>query len=316
MANNVHVSATSMVLNTPCTQQSSKRIIPCSSPPIHSSDTAPRSRSIHNAARRRIQGQNSFRVRRTRVVDLDVISTMLARESVPWIQHTHNQWNVDMQRLRAKYELRRQLSHRLAALDEGREIANTVEERYALQRPDDGTHNDDVCSLTDEYDTCHQLWQSDNFRSKVRMAVAHSHENTAWKVHNFNLVPSAELLNHVMMSVVHLSSGVVVGFCEVAWLPCPRRREGAAQYYAPAIINLVTSPSHRRMGIASRLIKFASKFTATQWKRRTREDNDLTGLGLYVHLENESAMRLYKKQGFSQISYDAVDGLLYMSQIV
>jgi len=64
------------------------------------------------------------------------------------------------------------------------------------------------------------------------------------------------------------------------------------------------------MGIASRLLKFASKFTITYW-RSSRHDKGSTGLGLYVHPENESALRLYTKVGFSLISSDVVDGFMY-----
>jgi ribosomal protein S18 acetylase RimI-like enzyme len=120
-----------------------------------------------------------------------------------------------------------------------------------------------------------------------------------------------------MLSVVHTLSEDVVGFCELAWLPCPRPNlieVTTQQSYAPAIVNLVISSTYRRKGIASRLLKFASKYTTTQWKR-TQYDNDSTRLGLYVQLENESALRLYRKEGFTHISNNSdVDGLIYMRQ--
>ena len=295
---------------------------------------------------------------------------MLAMESVPSKQ-THN-WNDGMKRLRAKSDLTRQLFHRLAALEAGRDTATRLKKQYALL-PDDGDYS---CSLSDDYDACRQLWMNGNFRSKVQTAVAHSQENNAWNFHNFDLSPSIELLNHVMMSVVDLSSGEVVGFCEVALLPCPsidslcvvydgtfgtrqlqfaKYAELGTQYdtpgithshaydfsshvtqminkettwsygehcshhdeevgsimFAPAIVNLVTSPSHRRMGIASRVLKFASRFTRTKWRNSCHDECSI-GLGLYVHPENELALRLYAKEGFSRISSDVVDGLIYM----
>lgn len=259
-----------------------------------------------------VRGQKLFRIRHTRGADLNVISTMLAMEAVPF-NHTNN-WSNDMKRLRAKSEFTRQLSHRLAALDEGRLAACRLKQQYTSLSNDD--NDDGICSLSDDYVTCYQLWQISNFRSKVQTAVKYSMENNAWKVHNFELTPSVELFNHVMVSVVHILSGDVVGFCEVAWLPCPQqpnRRETTQQCYAPAIVNLVTSSSHRRKGIASRLLKFASKYTTTQWKR-PQYDNNSTRLGLYVQLENESALRLYRKEGFSYISCSDVDGLIFMRQ--
>ena len=237
---------------------------------------------------------------------------MLAMEAVPF-NHTHN-WNNEMKRLRAKTEYTRQLSHRVLALDEGRLAASRLKQQYTLISHD--SNDDDIYSLSDDYDTCYQLWKIGNFRSKVRTAAKHSQENNAWKVHNFELTPSVELFNHVMLSVVHTLSGDVVGFCEVAWLPCPEQpnltRE-TTQHYAPAIVNLVTSSTYRRKGIASRLLKFASKYTATQWKRPSC-DNDSTRLGLFVQSENESALRLYRNEGFSQISCSEKDGLMYMRQ--
>jgi GNAT superfamily N-acetyltransferase len=347
-----NAAAVSMVIDAPPNKENPTRTIPSLAPSTN---------------------YPQFRIRRARVDDLDAISTMLAMESVP-SESTPN-WNDGMRRLRAKSEVTRQLFHRLAALEAGRDTASRLREQYALH-PDYGDY---LCSLSVDYDACHQLWRNGNFRSKVQTAVAHSQEKNAWKFHNFDLAPSIELLNHVMMSVVDLTSGVVVGFCEVALLPCPSaddpcvacdgtsstRQLRFAQYtelgtqddkpcithshaynysshvtrmvdeetprscgghslhhggevgsimFAPAVVNLVTSPSHRRMGIASRVLKFASRFTTTKW-RSSYNDKRSMGLGLYVHPENESALRLYTKGGFSQISSGVIDGLIYMRKV-
>ena len=258
---------------------------------------------------------------------------MPAMESVPSKQ-THN-WNDGMKRLRVKSELTQQLYHRLAVLEADQDTASQLKEQYTLT-PDDGDY---LCSLSDYYDACHQLWRSGNFQSKVETAVAHSQDNNAWEAHNFDLAPIIDLLNHVMVSVVDLSSGEVVGFYKVALLPCPNvdtpcvahdgtsrtRHLQFAQYtelgtqddtpgitylhaydylshvtqmmnketkwsygkhsshqdeevgsimFAPAIVNLVMSPSHRQMGMASRVLKFASRFTTTKW-RSSRNDKFL-----------------------------------------
>ena len=353
VAISVNAAATSMVIDAPPTKANPTRIIPSLAPSTNPSEYVVRSTNLAGRVRRQ-----QFRIRRARVADLDAISTMLAMESVPSKQ-THN-WNDGMKRLRVKSELTRQLYHRLAALEAGRDTASRLKEQYTLT-PDDGDY---LCSLSDDYDAYHQLWRNGNFRSKVQTAVAHSQENNAWEVHNFDLAPIIDLLNHVMMSVVDLSSGEVVGFCEVALLPCPSVDTPCVTYdgtvlgtqddtpgityshaynysshvtqmsntettwsngehsshhdeevgsimFAPAIVNLVTSPSHRRMGMASRVLKFASRFTTTKW-RSSRHDKFSMGLGLYVRPENESALRLYTKEGFSRISSDVVDGLIYM----
>lgn len=274
-----------------------------------------------------------FRIRRTRAADLDAISTMLAMEAVP--SRDAWNWNDDMERLRIKSQFRQQLGHRLAAIEEGREFANRM---------------CDVLDSTSEVDTCRLLWENAILRSKIKIAVAHSQEENAWLFHNFDQPPSSDLLNHAMVSVEKMSSGLVVGFCEVAWLPSPtnppcsvdcdvslmlKNNDVEAQRIlasedslkiqltdmpkqhlnslcAPAIVNLVTSPSHRRMGIASRLLNFASKYTQIQWNDL---DNDSSiNLGLFVHPSNKVALKLYNRKGFSVLSSDGKNGLLYLTQ--
>lgn len=296
---------------------------------------------VRNSSVRRYR---QFRIRRTRAADLDAISTMLAMEAVP-SRDTWN-WNHDMERLRAKSTFRQQLGHRLAAIEEGRETANTL--------------NCDIL-LESEMDTCHLLWANDNLRSKIRTAVTHSQEENAWSFHNFDHYPSSELFNHVMISVEEISTGGVVGFCEVAWLPYPSsipsivgdcdmapmitNSNDAAQRIhvsgdslkiqpifssihcevmpmeqlnpsacAPAIVNLVTSPSHRRKGIASRILNFASKYcTQTQWSCHD-DDGVPACLGLYVHPQNEAALKLYRAKGFCVMTSNVNNGLLYLTQ--
>lgn len=315
-----------------------------------------------------------FRIRRTRASDLGAVSTMLAEESVP---RDASGWNAGVRRLRAKSDLEKQLLRRLAALDEGRDTARRLRERIAMENGDDGDEYAAAWSLLPQDRACQFLWTCENFRSKVMQAVACSHEENAWTTHNFDLTPSAEMLNHAMMTVEDTSSRDVVGFCEVAWLPSPALAEdsysGTQSYvdvsaldipqsyceetddsycevprwqsgttaeendsyqqwnedlfagdccrFAPAIVNLVTSPAHRRMGIATRMLNFASKYTTTQWFRlscgggmQSSSWGTAAPLGLYVRPENESALMLYTRKGFSVVSSDSADGLLYMVQ--
>ena len=327
--------------------------------------------------------KQQFTIRRTHPSDLNAISTMLAMESVGIVQKSSSSqdnvssslnWNYNMKYLRAKSQLEEQLTHRLAAVEEGRCTVH----RMML--------HDDIDKNNDNNDLCY-LWSTSNkLRTKIQTAVLNSNEENAWTTHNFDTTPTIDMLNHIMISVEEVSSGNIVGFCEVACLPCPNNDKTMQQqmtekgndddgddsrikvsdssldipssnceetsdsycdilqqeadededflqsftnHYSPAIVNLVTSSTHRRMGIASRIISFAKRYTATQWKttscvktynNNNIDDNNGISLGLYVHPENEHALRLYTKNGFAVVptsvskAQDKEDeGLLYLS---
>ncbi len=300
-----------------------------SMPPVTSS-RKPSSTRISSSPRQ-------VRIRHTLVADLDAISTMLAMEAVP-SRDTWN-WNDDMERLRAKSKFRQQLGHRLAAIEEGRETANRL---------------CDAQDFESEIDSCLLLWKHDNFRTKIKTAVAHSQEENAWIFHNFDQPPSSCMLNHAMISVEDTSTRGLVGFCEVAWLPSPssppcrtdctiapiptNKYEAHKKHdsedllktqpklslhgevpmqqlhpsCAPAIVNLVISSSHRRMGIASRLLNFVSKYTRIQWN--CPDDDSSISLSLYVHPNNEAAVKLYNMKGFTVLCSDSENGLLYLTK--
>mmetsp|Transcript_7875 Transcript_7875/g.16739 ORF Transcript_7875/g.16739 Transcript_7875/m.16739 type:complete len:326 (-) Transcript_7875:60-1037(-) len=255
-----------------------------------------------------------FRIRRTQSKDLDAISSMLALESVSPQRNEDRtisrNWNVGVLRLRAKSIFEMQLQHRLRAVEEGRRIISNIYNNMSINE----SYGEEECLLLSDEETCSILWSDDNFRAKVKSAVFNSQEVSVWHSHNFDLTPNnPAFLNHAMMSVVDLCNGDVVGFCEIAWLPSLCNCEHGEHVgedisvprYAPAIANLVTSPSHRRMGIATRVIKFVSKFTSSsKWWFDAP-------LGLYVHNDNESAMRLYVRNGFEVVGNDD-DGMLYM----
>ncbi|KAL7472543.1 hypothetical protein ACHAXS_012913 [Conticribra weissflogii] len=266
----------------------------------------------------RTRTKTRFRIRRTRSADLDVVSSMLAMESASPRRNEDGtiawNWNDGVKRLRAKSLLEMQLRHRLLAVEEGRKIISNIYDDVSIQ----GSYGEEECLLLSDEDTCSILWSNDKFRSKVKSAVVNSQEVSVWHNHNFDLTPhDSAFLHHAMMSVVEASNGDVVGFCEVAWLPTRSQDEGFSNgglvaenvslpRYAPAIFNLVTSQSHRRMGIATRVIKFASKFVTTKWCSSAP-------LGLYVRSDNQSAMRLYARNGFEVVGKNH-DGLLYMMQ--
>lgn len=250
-----------------------------------------------------------FRLRRTSRSDLDAICNMLATESVGS--------NHFMQRLRAKSSFHEQLSHRLQAIDIGRRTYSNFKQ------------------LHDDYSVNDLLSVNGEFKTIIMRAVRSASEPNAWEMHQFDPTTNdSNLLHHVMVTMEDPSSGDVVGFCEIGYLEqmqltseermqvsddslgIPRMPEieevnftcDNAPIYAPAILNLVVSPSHRRLGIASRLVNFAHKYSQTQL---CQIDSNFK-LGLYVHPDNHSAVNLYKRKGFEVVA-KSEEGLLYMT---
>jgi ribosomal protein S18 acetylase RimI-like enzyme len=249
---------------------------------------------------------SEFRIRKTKPDDIDAISNMLAMASM-----AENNWKQRITRLAIKSTLEKQLRHRLNAIEEGQRTLLEFKKDSSLY----ATNNSEEC-IIDPKTTCHLLWSNDNFRDKLKSAVMSSSERNAWEGHNFNYTPQdVALFNHVMMTVVQRGDNEddnVVGFCEVAWLPRPSSHTNNVEC-SPSIVNLVTCPSHRRRGIASRLIDVASRYARTQWL--DFNINSCNGIGLYVHPDNESALYLYGRKGF-EILDGTENGLLYMSRSV
>jgi ribosomal protein S18 acetylase RimI-like enzyme len=257
-----------------------------------------------------------FRLRRTSSSDLDAICTMLAKESV--------RSNHFLHRIRAKASFNEQLSHRLQAIDVGRKTYS-----YLKQLDDEG-------SLLDHYYMSYLLSVNAEFKTMIKRAVNTASEPNAWEEYHFDpTTQDSSLLHHVMVTMEDRCSGDVVGFCEIGYLQQLQRTSEErmnvsddsleiphmpeidntvnfscvdTSKYAPAIFNLVVSPSHRRLGLASRLVNFAQKYTRTQlWQ----QDYNVK-LGLYVHPDNHSAVNLYTRKGFEVVT-ESKEGLLYMT---
>jgi len=139
-----------------------------------------------------------FRIRRTQSSDIFAVASMLASESIGVSQESTN-WNDNINRLRAQSIIEKQLTYRLSAVEEGRNTAHRMKVH----------DNDEIC-----------LWTNTNLRDKIQTASFLSQEESCWTSHNFELTPTSDMMNHVMMTAVS-SSGEVVGFCEVAYLPSP-----------------------------------------------------------------------------------------------
>ncbi len=250
-----------------------------------------------------------YRLRRTGRSDLDAICNMLATESVDS--------NHFMKRLRAKASFNEQLSHRLQAIDVGRRTYNNIKQ------------------LSDKYNMNDLLAVNGEFKTIIMRAVNNASESNAWKDYQFDFTTNDSRLHHVMVTIEDPSTGDVVGFCEIGYLeqmqctseermsvsddslaiPPMLGDDDAVNFvcddepmYAPAILNLVVSRSHRRLGLASRLVNFAQKYTKTQL---SQNDSNVK-LGLYVHPDNHSAVNLYTRKGF-QVVTKSEEGLLYMT---
>jgi len=173
-----------MVIEAP-----TRRLSTTTYPPMPDIITTRRSTRTHD---------RQFRIRRTLASDINKISSMLASESIGVSQESTN-WNDNINRLRAQSIIEKQIRYRLSAVEEGRNTA------YRLKVHDD----DEIC-----------LWMNTNLRDKIQTASFLSQEESCWSTHNFDITPTSDMMNHVMMTAVSCS-GEVVGFCEVAYLPTP-----------------------------------------------------------------------------------------------
>lgn len=231
-------------------------------------------------------------VRKTTKDDIAQISTLLATASARNDSDGVLNWNTKMQILRDQNTYKKQLSQRIDVLEAGKKAARKAQDALV-----DAGNTDEECSIGDDDRTDHRthlMWNDDSFRQKLERAVnaIDSTERHAWHGHNFAVPPNSSLLQHVMLTAVDADTNAVAGFCEVAMLPLPddARRH---TYCTPMITNLVTSPDHRRRGVASNLLKSARRYVRCYWG-----SCDDMPLGLYVERDNTAAKALYARQGF------------------
>lgn len=220
-----------------------------------------------------------IRVRKTEMSDLDQVSTIMSSADSG---SGDKKWNVLMERLRARASYNKQLFQRLNAIVEGRNVLLKFD-------------------ASEQQSLWANCWKDDAFRSKVKSAVHMSAEkNHALSNHNFYEVPENPdiIMQHAMMTAEDTITGNVVGFMEIAILQqdsCATDRDinQDNSKFGPVICNLAVCQEHRRLGIASHLLKVGQRYVKSHWKLDSKKE-----MGLYVDESNVAARRLYLKEGF------------------
>jgi len=246
------------------------------------------------------------KIRKSHHDDIEQISELLASASHVTDDNDNRNlqkilnWNSSIKILQAKSSLRTQLLHRINAVKEGAyafsRASQYLKEQISLSQD---LALDSVLQLKPRY-----VWSHDKFRNSLEAAGKSAAEEYAWNTHNFAMAPDdLSLLQHLMISAEDVTTGKIVGFCEVAMLPVPFNQgieevscvvDYNGQQYSPVIANLVIAPSVRRNGIGSNLVNTAIRFT----RRFYSSKNNIKTLGLYVDKRNSVAIAMYTKEGF------------------
>jgi ribosomal protein S18 acetylase RimI-like enzyme len=236
-------------------------------------------------------------------------------------------WKVKMDQLWAKADIEALLRARLEAIQEGKRAVARVSDLFSTSSSsyDEIEMYDDLAAVATtatssiKKDQLYLMWKTNQrLRQCIQRASRETGEDNIWKRHDFATPPlDASWLNHLQMSAIDVESGgQVVGFCEVAMLSnptsstllsvvenddddndelcCDVSSSSSMLLFAPAITNLVTALSHRRRGIASRLLRRAERFVQRKW--------GYTCLGLYVEKENQAAVALYQSLGYQPVT--------------
>jgi ribosomal protein S18 acetylase RimI-like enzyme len=222
-----------------------------------------------------VQQPISLRVRSTKEADLDGIIHILALAFIdPYDQERNVMMNfrLKIEMLKAKAGYSTILHSRLQAVQTGIKMAAKWEQE--LQ----------------DSDNLRRMWSNDGFRNKVEKAARLSNEPHVWTRHNFAYAPErAHWLQHKMFTAEDKITGQVIGYCEVAMLSDPTGK--GEKDALPTIANLAILPQYRRRGIASRLVRSASRFVLQKWNFDT--------ISLFVAKENGPALFMYSNLGKS-----------------
>lgn len=228
--------------------------------------------------------RGSLRIRTTSEADISDIAQILATSLMDQeFNGIMGGFKAQIELLKTKAGVESLLLSRIHALDAARKL----EFPHLEYSPEE---------VSEAVGLRHVWSNSDSFRKKIEQAAKLSNEPHIWKDHNFAYAPGCvRWLQHKMLTAVDANSGEIVGFCEVAMLSRPSAFDEECEIdgddYAPTIMNLVTSPQHRRKGIATKLMHSASRFVQKEWKESTE-------LSLYVEQDNEAAIALYQSLGY------------------
>lgn len=239
--------------------------------------------------------QDNLRMTKSKKEDMGRISTLLSEASIV-DTNIISQWKSRMERLRQKDNLQKQLQQRHKAISLGETLMTHTK-----------SHDSKVLNSI--------LWAKIDFRTTVEAAANMSAESNIWKSQDFeSKLKDSSYLQHVMITVKDQTSTDVIGFCEVAMLaapPFPSSDLHEAQRFVPTIANLVVSPSHRRRGVASRMVQSAVRYVKSYWSSDV--NRGASTIGLYVDERNHAAQSLYRKEGFVVVGRDEEkSNLLFM----
>jgi len=245
------------------------------------------------------------RIRSTRRTDIDAVADLLSSAisgdltSCASNRKNDNTFRMRVERLRTKSSLRTTLDLRMRAMEEGKKQLAQQTTTQANQ------HNDDDDRAQQQ--VLQHLWSTKHsFRRKIKQAAEVSNEPHPWQHHNFDVVPPNDScwLRHEMISAQDITTGNIIGFCEIAMLHCPpstvtkAATEMGPPDVAPTIANLIVSPTWRRKGVARGLIKSAERIVQRKWK--------CDRLGLYVERNNGKAMDLYMRSGYEVTTWSSL----------
>lgn len=246
-----------------------------------------------------VQPKLNLRIRSTAPEDIPMVSTILAHALLEEKDLRHRQTQLPfnfkkhMEFLRTKSGVVSLLHSRMDAMTTGKKLWQCVSDVAPTE------HN-----LNDR-DKLRYLWSSEIFRTKLEKACKLSDEPHSWKGYNIACAPQdTDKLFHKMMTAENVATDQIVGFCEVAMLSHPmhwnskedescnnsQHKKEDEKGAVPTIVNLVTSAEYRRRGIASSIIKSASRYVQLQ--------SCSNELALYVEQKNSGAVRMYERLGF------------------
>jgi ribosomal protein S18 acetylase RimI-like enzyme len=258
-----------------------------------------------------------LRIRSLAKQDIEQVAQILAEAAVEGDANIKSSWFRSLAQAKAQHMFHNQLTRRFSVLEEARK-QRKEHNLLLIQEQQQQSEAQTAPSLLfqqQQSSVVPVLWQSDRFRDKLKKAATETNDKTPWQSHDFTILQPSEasLLHHAMIVAEDCSSQQIAGFVEVAMLPHPAAAAVQSGRCSPTIGNLVSKSTHRRQGVAKRLLSTAMRHVTVHW---TEHELDLDQcdidaeveleevgrqprtIGLYVKQDNHSANTLYSKTGF------------------